>query len=91
MKLWAIAILCAFVFLVCFLVDLLLRKLFPKEKIEKRKQVVNLPRSQASLGFIMTCAHTEALFLHGEAPGAKLRAPDIRFSYKITFSVRFPA
>ena len=40
MKLWAIAILCAFVFLVCFLVDLLLRKLFPKEKIEKSRSSI---------------------------------------------------
>ena len=56
MKLWAIAILCAFVFLVCFLVDLLLRKLFPKEKIEKSKQVVHLPRRQAIFGIILTFA-----------------------------------
>ena len=52
MKLWAIAILCAFV----FLVDLLLRKLFPKEKIEKSKQVVHLPRRQAIFGIILTFA-----------------------------------
>ena len=62
MKLWAIAILCAFVFLVCFLVVLLLRKLFPKEKIEKSKQVVHLPRRQAIFGIILTFASTTDRF-----------------------------
>ena len=63
MKLWAIAILCAFVFLVCFLVDLLLRTLFPKEKIEKSKQVVHLPRRQAIFGIILTFAAI-VVFVH---------------------------
>lgn len=35
MKYWFLLLLCAFVFLVCFLVDLLLKKLFPKDKLEK--------------------------------------------------------
>lgn len=53
MKYLLLALLCAFVFLICFLVDLLLKKLFPKDPIEKGKQVVRLPRRGAIMGVIL--------------------------------------
>lgn len=56
MKYLLLLILCAFVFLICFLVDLLLKKLFPKDDIEKGKQVVRLPRRGAIFGVILVFA-----------------------------------
>ena len=40
MKIWMIVAVCAFVFLVCFLLDTLFKHLFPKSKLEKSKQAV---------------------------------------------------
>ena len=40
-----VLIVCAVVFLVCFLIDSLLKLLFPKSRLEKSKQVVRPPRS----------------------------------------------
>ena len=56
MKYWFLLLLCAFVFLVCFLVDLLLKKLFPKDKLEKSKQCVRLPRREAIFGVLLVFA-----------------------------------
>ena len=56
MKYVFLLILCAFVFLVCFLVDLLLKKLFPKDKLEKSKQCVRLPRREAIFGVLLVFA-----------------------------------
>lgn len=56
MKYLLLLALCAFVFLICFLVDLLLKKLFPKQPIEKGKQVVRLPRRGAIFGVILEFA-----------------------------------
>ena len=53
MKYLFLLIICAVVFLICFLIDLLLKKLFPKEAIEKGKQVVRLPRRGAIFGVIL--------------------------------------
>ena len=39
-----VLIVCAVVFLICFLIDTLLRHLFPKSRLEKGKQVVRPPR-----------------------------------------------
>lgn len=44
---------CAFVFLVCFLVDKLLGKLFPKHALEKSKNVVRPPRKSAIFGILL--------------------------------------
>ena len=38
MKIWMIVAVCAFVFLVCFLLDTLFKHLFPKSKLEKSKR-----------------------------------------------------
>lgn len=56
MKYLLLIILCAFVFLICFLVDLLLKKLFPKDKLEGSKQCVRLPRREAIFGVILVFA-----------------------------------
>ena len=42
-----VLIVCAVVFLVCFLIDSLLKLLFPKSRLEKSKQVVRPPRRSA--------------------------------------------
>lgn len=46
-------IVCAAVFLVCFLIDTLLKVIFPKSKLEKSKQVVRPPRRSAVIGVIL--------------------------------------
>lgn len=56
MKYLFLLALCAFVFLICFLVDLLLKKLFPKDPLEKSRQTVRLPRREAIFGIILTFA-----------------------------------
>ena len=43
MKLLFVVLICAFVFLVCFLIDTLFKLIFPKSKLEKSKQVVRPP------------------------------------------------
>ena len=47
MKIWMIVAVCAFVFLVCFLLDTLFKHLFPKSKLEKSKQAVRPARRSA--------------------------------------------
>lgn len=47
-------IVCAAVFLVCFLIDTLLKVIFPKSKLEKSKQAVRPPRRSAVIGVILT-------------------------------------
>ena len=51
-----VLIVCAVVFLICFLIDTLFKVIFPKSKLEKSKQVVHLPRRQAIFGIILTFA-----------------------------------
>ena len=51
-----VLIVCAVVFLVCFLIDSLLKLLFPKSRLEKSKQVVRPPRRSAVIGVILTYA-----------------------------------
>ena len=48
MKYVLLLIFCALVFLVCFLVDKLLQKLFPKHELGKRKSVLRRKRAQRS-------------------------------------------
>ena len=52
MKIWMIVAVCAFVFLVCFLLDTLFKHLFPKSKLEKSKQAVRPARRSATFGVI---------------------------------------
>ena len=40
-----VLIVCAVVFLICFLIDTLFKVIFPKSKLEKSKQVVRPPRT----------------------------------------------
>ena len=47
MKIWMIVAVCAFVFLVCFLLDTLFKHLFPKSKLEKSKTAVRPARPAA--------------------------------------------
>ena len=56
MKLLFVVLICAFVFLVCFLIDTLFKLIFPKSKLEKSKQVVRPPRRSAVIGVILTFA-----------------------------------
>ena len=53
MKLIFVVIVCAAVFLICFLIDTLLKLIFPKSKLEKSKQVVRPPRRSAVIGVIL--------------------------------------
>ena len=56
MKLLYVVIICAFVFLVCFLIDTLLKLIFPKSRLEKSKLVVRPPRRSAVIGIILIFA-----------------------------------
>ena len=56
MKLILVAAICAFVFLICFLIDTLFKLIFPKSRLEKSKQVVRPPRRSAVIGVILTFA-----------------------------------
>ena len=53
MKYVLLLIFCALVFLVCFLVDQLLQKLFPKHELEKSKSVVRPPQKSATFGVLL--------------------------------------
>ena len=53
MKYALLALICAVVFLVCFLVDKLIGLLFPKSKTEKSGNVVRLPRRNAVAGVLL--------------------------------------
>lgn len=53
MKYVLLLIFCALVFLVCFLVDRLLQKLFPKHELEKSKSVVRPPQKSATFGVLL--------------------------------------
>ena len=53
MKLIFVVIICAAVFLICFLIDTLLKLIFPKSKLEKSKQVVRPPRRSAVFGVVL--------------------------------------
>ena len=44
---------CAVIFLICFLVDKLIQKLFPKHELEKSKTVVRPPRKSAVFGVLL--------------------------------------
>ena len=56
-----VLIVCAVVFLVCFLIDSLLKLLFPKSRLEKSKQVVRPPRRSAVIGVILTFGSSVAV------------------------------
>ena len=56
MKLILVAAICAFVFLICFLIDTLFKLIFPKSRLEKSRQVVRPPRRSAVIGVILTFA-----------------------------------
>ena len=56
MKLILVAAICAFVFLICFLIDTLFKLIFPKSRLEKSKQVVRPPRRSAVIGVILPFA-----------------------------------
>ena len=56
MKLILVAAICAFVFLICFLIDTLFKLIFPKSRLEKSKQFVRPPRRSAVIGVILTFA-----------------------------------
>lgn len=51
-----IAIVCALVFLICFGIDKLVQRLFPKTELEKGKNVVRPARRSAVFGVILTFA-----------------------------------
>ena len=51
-----VLIVCAAVFLVCFLIDTLFKLIFPKSRLDKSKQVVRPPRRSAVIGVILTFA-----------------------------------
>ena len=53
MKYVFLALFCGVVFLVCFLIDKLLQKLFPKHDLEKSKAVVRPPRKSAIFGVLL--------------------------------------
>ena len=53
MKCVLLLLFCALVFLVCFLVDRLLQKLFPKHELEKSKSVVRPPQKSATFGVLL--------------------------------------
>lgn len=53
MKYLLLLLLCAAVFLVCFLIDKLFGLLFPKSKTEKSGNVVRLPRRNAVAGILL--------------------------------------
>ena len=76
MRLILVVAICAFVFLICFLIDTLFKLIFPKSKLEKSKQAVRPPRRRAVIGVILTFAgaamlvkllpeKTDVLFLIG--------------------------
>ena len=44
---------CAAIFLICFLIDKLIQKLFPKHELEKSKTVVRPPRKSAVFGVLL--------------------------------------
>ena len=44
---------CAVIFLICFLIDKLIQKLFPKHELEKSKTVVRPPRKSAVFGVLL--------------------------------------
>jgi hypothetical protein len=48
-----LAILCGLIFLVCWLIDTLVKRLAPKSELEKSKQVVRLPRRSAIFGVLL--------------------------------------
>lgn len=56
-----VLIVCAVVFLICFLIDSLFKVIFPKSKLEKSKQVVRPPRKSAVAGVILTFAGVAVL------------------------------
>ena len=66
MKYVLLLIFCALVFLVCFLVDKLLQKLFPKHELEKSKSVVRPPQKSATFGVLLVFIPLMALcvFFH---------------------------
>ena len=53
MKYLFLAIFCGIVFLLCFLVDKLIQKLFPKHALEKSKNVVRPARKSAVFGILL--------------------------------------
>ena len=76
MRLILVVAICAFVFLICFLIDTLFKLILPKSKLEKSKQAVRPPRRSAVIGVILTFAgaamlvkllpeKTDVLFLIG--------------------------
>ena len=56
MNLLGIVIVCAVVFLLCWLVDTACKKLFPKQELEKGRDVVRPSRKNAVFGVILTFA-----------------------------------
>ena len=48
-----LALFCGVIFLLCFLVDKLIQKLFPKHDLEKSKTVVRPPRKSAIFGILL--------------------------------------
>ena len=53
MKYLFLAVFCGIVFLLCFLVDKLIQKLFPKHALEKSKNVVRPARKSAVFGILL--------------------------------------
>ena len=67
MKLTWIVILCAFAFLVCFIVDTLWKLLFRKDDLQKSKQAVRPPKRSAGIGIVLTVAAVAVLlFYHAQ-------------------------
>ena len=56
MKIVLLLVICALVFLVCFLVDKLVQKLWPKSDLEKSKNVVRPARRSVIIGILLLFA-----------------------------------
>ena len=64
MKLTWIVILCAFAFLVCFIVDTLWKLLFRKDDLQKSKQAVRPPKRSAGIGIVLIVAAVAVLLFY---------------------------
>lgn len=90
-------IICAAVFLVCFLIDTLIKKLFPKSELEKNGSVVRLPRRAVIFGVLLVIFPITAVLLwipHGQTwlrigCGVVLAMGVILLGYYFSFSVHY--
>ena len=65
---------CAVIFLICFLIDKLIQKLFPKHELEKSKTVVRPPQKSATFGVLLVFVPLMALLFWLSAATLEKRA-----------------